>query len=263
MASQEKRSGKQGSDDEGAPAWMVTFADLMTLLLTFFVLLLSMSTLDNQRIKLALGSLRGALGVLQGGGQPREGRKEISKMPRVAQGEMKLMTTLETFVEKEQNKVSNDFIQVGHKDIGVFIALDDSLLFPPGGVDVLPTAFPFLSSLAEVLAGSEANIEFVGHSDSGEPGGGYESNWEVAAARALAVLMYVQDQGRIDGARLKASTRAEFSPRAANDSNAGQAMNRRVELVLTVTTASDEYFYGDSTKIRGTETPAGGAEGSP
>ena len=68
---------KEKKQDEGAPGWMVTFADLMTLLLTFFVLLLSMSTLDNQKVKLALGSLRGALGVLEGGGQPREGRKEI------------------------------------------------------------------------------------------------------------------------------------------------------------------------------------------
>ncbi|HCP45372.1 MAG TPA: flagellar motor protein MotB [Deltaproteobacteria bacterium] len=259
MASPEQRAEKQES--EGAPAWMVTFADLMTLLLTFFVLLLSMSTLDNQRIKLALGSLRGALGVLEGGGQPREGRKEISKMPRVAQGEMKLMTTLETFVEKEMNKVSNDFIQIGHKDTGVFIALDDSLMFPPGEVDILPTAFPFLSSLSQVLAASKANIEFVGHADSAEPGGGYSSNWEVAAARALAVLMYVQENGPIDGARLKASTKGEFSPRADNASTAGQAINRRVEIVLTVSTASDKYFYGDSTKIRELETP-GGAEGT-
>ena len=100
--------------EEGAPGWMVTFADLMTLLLTFFVLLLSMSTLDSQRVKLALGSLRGALGVLEGGGQPRDGRREIASMTRIAQGELELMTTLERIVKKENDKVSNDFIQIGH-----------------------------------------------------------------------------------------------------------------------------------------------------
>jgi chemotaxis protein MotB len=239
----------KGGEDEGAPAWMVTFADLMTLLLTFFVLLLSMSTLDNQRIKLALGSLRGALGVLEGGGQPREGRKEIAKTPKVAQGEMKLMTTLETFKEKQKNKVSNDFIQIGHKDNKVFISIDDSLLFPPGGVDILPTAFPFLDDLGAVLAESKANIEFTGHTDSSDPSGGYESNWEVGAARALAMLIYVQESGEIEGRRLKAGTHGQFLPKYHNDTPAGRAGNRRVEILLTTTTATDKYFYGENTVI--------------
>ena len=244
----QKKSG-QAEEDAGAPAWMVTFADLMTLLLTFFVLLLSMSTLDNQRIKLALGSLRGALGVLDGGGQPREGRKEIAKTPKVAQGEMKLMTNLETFKEKQKTKVSNDFIQIGHKDNKVFISIDDSLLFPPGGVEILPTAFPFLDDLSAVLSESQANIEFTGHTDNSEPGGGYESNWEVGAARALAMLLYVQDSGEIEGKRLKAGTHGEFLPKYSNESPGGRAGNRRVEILLTTTSATDKYFYGESTVI--------------
>ena len=104
MAKPEKKQ------EEGAPSWMVTFADLMTLLLTFFVLLLSMSTLDNQRIKVALGSLRGSVGVLSGGGQPRDGRKEIARTKRVFQGPAELMTTMEEWVQKQvnTNNVSRD-----------------------------------------------------------------------------------------------------------------------------------------------------------
>ncbi len=261
MASRGKE-GKSNSGDEegGAPAWMVTFADLMTLLLTFFVLLLSMSTLDNQRIKLALGSLRGALGVLEGGGQPREGRKEIAKTPKVAQGEMKLMTTLETFKEKQKTKVSNDFIQIGHKDNKVFITIDDSLLFPPGGVDILPTAFPFLEDLSAVLGESKANIEFSGHTDNSSPSGGYESNWEVGAARALAMLLYVQDSGKIDGKRLKAGTHGQYMPKYPNKTAAGRAGNRRVEILLTTTTATDKYFYGENTVIEEVQPSPDGAK---
>ena len=128
-----RRSGKRKKEDEGAPAWMVTFADLMTLLLTFFVLLLSMSTLDNQKVKLALGSLRGALGVLEGGGQPREGRKELSQVPRLAQGEMELMTTIERIVETVGLDRASFFeaIEQPAETIMALSALVESLLAEP------------------------------------------------------------------------------------------------------------------------------------
>lgn len=241
---------KEKQPDEGAPAWMVTFADLMTLLLTFFVLLLSMSTLDNQRVKLALGSLRGALGVLQGGGQPREGRKEISSMPRIAQGEMKIMTTLERVVQKQTDAVSNDQIQIGHKDERVFVAIDDSMLFAPGSTDILPSAYPFLDDLAAAMAESRAVAEFIGHADDTAPSGYYDNNWEVAAARSLSVLLYVERAGPIEGHRLKASTHGQFLPRYDNTTPAGRARNRRVEIIFTVTSASDRYFYGEERVVR-------------
>jgi len=244
---------KEKKPDEGAPAWMVTFADLMTLLLTFFVLLLSMSTLDNQKVKLALGSLRGALGVLEGGGQPREGRKEISKMTRLAQGEMKLMTTMERVVEQHLDKASNDMIQIGHKDEKIFMAIDDSMMFAPGSTEILPSAYPFLDDLAAGLADSNATAEFIGHADDSSPSGYYDSNWEVAAARALATLMYVEDAGPVPGARLKASTHGEHMPRYENASPAGRARNRRVEIIFTVTSATDRYFYGEERVVREVE----------
>lgn len=236
--------------EEGAPSWMVTFADLMTLLLTFFVLLLSMSTLDTQKIKLALGSLRGALGVVEGGGQPREGRKEMSRLTRIAQGERELMTTIERVVKKQNDKVSNDFIQLGHKDDKVFIAIPDSLLFAPGSTEVLPTAYPFLDDLAGTLAGGSAVAEFIGHADDSAPSGFYASNWEVSAARALSVLQYVQESGGVEGYRFKASAHAQYLPRSVNDTPVGRASNRRVEVVMTVTSATDRYFYGEAREIR-------------
>ena len=236
--------------DEGAPAWMVTFADLMTLLLTFFVLLLSMSTLDNQRVKLALGSLRGAVGVLEGGGQPREGRVEMAQTPRVAQGATKLMTNMEKVVKQNMDKASNDMIQIGHKDERVTIAIDDSLLFAPGSTEILPSAYPFLDDMSATLANGSATADFIGHADDSAPSGYYETNWEVAAARALAVLRYAQKAGPVPGHRLKASSHGEFQPRYNNDTTVGRARNRRVEIIMTVTSASDRYFYGEERVIR-------------
>ncbi len=243
---------KEKKPDEGAPGWMVTFADLMTLLLTFFVLLLSMSTLDNQRIKVALGSLRGSVGVLSGGGQPRDGRKEIARTQRVFQGPAELMTSMEQWVEKQvnDNNVSRDFIQIGHKDEAIFVSFDDSLLFAPGSTDLLPTAYPYLDDLSVVLRESKATVEFIGHSDDSDPVGYYDNNWEVAAGRALAVLEYTARAGELPGHRLKFSSHGEFMPRASNWTTGGRSRNRRVELMLTLTSASDRWFYGEDRIIR-------------
>jgi chemotaxis protein MotB len=241
---------REKKQNPGAPAWMVTFADLMTLLLTFFVLLLSMSTLDNQKVKLALGSLRGALGVLEGGGQPREGRREISQMTRLAQGEMTLHTTIERVMEQHLDKASNDFIQIGHKDEKIFMAVDNAMLFAPGSTEILPSAYPFLDDLAAAMVQTSANAEFIGYADNSAPTGFYVSNWEVAAARALSTLMYVERSGPVPGSRLKASTHGEHHPRYDNDSAAGRAGNRRVEIVFTVTSATDRYFYGEERLVR-------------
>ena len=240
---------EEKSEDPGAPGWMVTFADLMTLLLTFFVLLLSMSTLDNQRVKLALGSLRGSTGVLDGGGQPREGRKEVVQIPKVSQGDTKsLMTRIEQVTQEKLDKASNDMIQIGHKDEKVTMSIPDSLLFAPGETDISPVAFPLLQDLAAVVGEGKSTVEVLGHSDNTGPSGYYSSNWEVGAARALAVLLYIQTEGGVEGHRLKASTHGEFQPKFENTTELGRAKNRRVELVFTVTSASDRFFYGEERK---------------
>jgi chemotaxis protein MotB len=136
-------------------------------------------------------------------------------------------------------------IQIGHKDEKVTMAIPDSLLFKEGETIISPTAFKFLDDLAAVIKQTESTVEFIGHSDDTPPGSTYRSNWDVAAARALEVLMYVQEEGAVAGYRLKASSRGEFSPREQNNSTDGRSKNRRVELVFTLTSASDRYFYGE------------------
>ena len=223
-------------------------------------LTLSLPCATQQRVKLALGSLRGSTGVLDGGGQPREGRREIAQMPKLAQGEMKLMTTLEQVKEQTLDKASNDMIQIGHKDEKVTMSIPDSLLFAQGETNISPGAYPFLDDLAAVVAQSKATVEFIGHSDNTTPGGYYQSNWEVAAARSLAVLTYVENAGSVPGYRLKASSKGEYQPRSANSSDSGRASNRRVELVFTTTSASDRYFYGEE-RVAPPVFPAGDGDG--
>ena len=245
------------SCDEGAPEWMVTFADLMSLLLTFFVLLLAMSTMDTKRVKMALGSLRGALGVLDGGGEPIKGRTEVVDLPQVTRGELAMMSTLERVIDRhDDTTVSNDFIQIGHTDERIVITLDDSLLFAPGSTRLLPQAYPFLEDFSGVLATSGANVDFVGHADA-SPASEGTTNWRVAAERAASVLEYVQQASGLPGYRLKLSSKGHYAPRASNESPQGRARNRRVELVLTFNNASDHRFYGEDRVVPVEAGPSG------
>ena len=139
-------------------------------------------------------------------------------------------------------------IQIGHKDEKVIMSIPDSLLFAPGQTDINPVAFPFLEDLSAVISETKSTVEVIGHSDDSGPSGYYQSNWEIGAARALAVLLYLQSEGNVEGHRLKASTHCEFLPKFENNTELGRAKDRRVELVFTVTSASDRYFYGEERK---------------
>ena len=111
---------KKSGDDEGqkgAPGWMVTFADLMTLLLTFFIMLVAMSTMQEERIKVALGSLRGALGVLEGGGKTVKGRAELVALRDLHADVKATPTNINRAVDEQLAKYSSDqHIQIAMRD---------------------------------------------------------------------------------------------------------------------------------------------------
>ena len=212
---------------------MVTFADLMTLLLTFFIMLVAMSTMQEERIKVALGSLRGALGVLEGGGKTVKGRTELVALREVHSDVKATPTNINRAVDEQLAKYSSDqHIQIAHAKDSVRIVLDEGLLFDEGGTEILPGAYPFLADLAMVVGQSKSLVEFHGHTDdrgSSDP----RLNWEVGAERAISVLEYVRQRGDIEAARLRAVSYGETRPLAPNNSVGNRRRNRRVEIVLT------------------------------
>ncbi len=217
----------------GAPGWMVTFADLMTLLLTFFIMLVAMSTMQEDRIKVALGSLRGALGVLEGGGKTVKGRDELVALRELHADVKATPTNINRAVDEQLAKYSSDqHIQIGHAKDSVRIVLDEGLLFGEGSDEILPGAYPFLSDLAMVIGDSKCLVEFHGHTDdrgSSDP----RLNWEVGASRAISVLEYVRLREGIDPMRLRAVSYGETRPVAPNNSATSRRANRRVEIVMT------------------------------
>ena len=225
------------------PAWLAAFGDLMSLLLCFFVLLLSMSSMDAKKISEAIGSLSGAMSVLEGGT-----KTEISKQ------RMQQSTPIDSNDETSEavNKVSqavidaNEMMEKGHGPTisleeaqeGFVIELPASLLFKSGSAVIEnEDALLFLKRVALIIEELPNNIEVSvkGHTDNQGPGSKsvFKDNWELSSARAISVLQELLLDG-VDPKRISAAGYAEFTPLATNATKSGREKNRRVEL----------HFYG-------------------
>jgi chemotaxis protein MotB len=215
----------------GAPMWMATFSDMMSLLLTFFVLLLSMASMDKKKIKQAIGSLQGALGVLEGGQKTEVGKEEImSRMDFVDKMKNKMnqmQQSLKSYIE--QAKLSTK-VSVKKTDKGISVRIMDSVLFKPGGADLQPQAYPLLRKLAALINDSPYNVFVEGHTDdipikTKE----FPSNWELSTERAISVVKFFIKEN-VKPEKLSASGYAQYHPLVPNITPENRARNRRVEI---------------------------------
>lgn len=224
---------------ECMPAWLAAFGDLMSLLLCFFVLLLSMSSMDAKKVSEAIGSLSGAMSVLEGGT-----KTEISKM-RIQES-----TPVEQKTESSQvvNRVNqaiidaNEMMQKGHGptisvdegEEGFVITLPSSLLFKLGSAKIdNDDALLFLKRIALIIERlpNEMDIMVKGYTDNSHLGKNspYKDNWDLSTSRAVSVLRELLNDG-VQPDRISAAGYAEFSPIATNATPEGREKNRRVEI---------------------------------
>lgn len=232
--------------EECLPAWLAAFGDLMSLLLCFFVLLLSMSSMDAKKISEAIGSLSGAMSVLEGGTQT-----EISKKRMLESTPIDSQDETSEEVNRVQQAVSdaNEMMDKGHGpeisldegQEGFVIELPASLLFKSGSAVIEnDDAILFLKRVALIVEELPQNMEVSvqGHTDNQGPGKNspFKDNWELSTARSISVLQELLLDG-VDPKRISAAGYAEFSPLSTNATKSGREKNRRVEL----------HFFGKKT----------------
>jgi chemotaxis protein MotB len=215
----------------GAPEWMVTFSDMTTLLLTFFVLLLSMASLDQRKIKEALGSLQGALGVLESGQKSEMGKEEILSrldfVTKTKQSESKMLSGIRNYIE--QANLSST-VSVVKTEKGISVRIMDSVLFEPGSATLLDAAKPVLDKLSGVIKDSPYNIMVEGHTDDIPISTAqFPSNWELSTARAVSVAKYMISVG-VKPDILSVAGYAQYHPVVPNITPENRAKNRRVEI---------------------------------
>ncbi len=231
-----KKSGGGG----GAPAWMATFADMMSLLLTFFVLLLSFAEMDIVKFRDAMGSISEALGVTTGG----TGMFQNSTSPAIMQTPMPAPSasapapsTNEIILDELDNLVidnglSKD-VEVVESDRGTILRVRGKMFFNPGTADLKYESQQILDKIADLMQRYPTRISIEGHTDNIPISRGkYSSNWELSTARAYAALRFFQENKAMDLKRITIAGFGDTHPLAPNDTPEGRAKNRRVEFVF-------------------------------
>ena len=225
------------------PAWLAAFGDLMSLLLCFFVLLLSMSSMDAKKVSEAIGSLSGAMSVLEGGIKTEVSKQRIQEStPIESQDETSEQVNLVAQAIGDANEImdkgTGPAVTLEEAEDGFIIQLPASLLFKSGSATIYSEdTLLFLKRIALIIAElpNATKVSVQGHTDNLGPGKNsiFKDNWELSSARSIAVLQELLLDG-VDPKRISASGYAEFTPLATNATKAGREKNRRVEL----------HFYG-------------------
>ena len=230
----DKQKKKGGADGNG---WLVTFSDLMTLLLTFFVLLLSMSSMDRSFLtRISMFAKDVSFMTVRGAGRlPTRERfvVELVEDPFEAiqqQDRLKDLLFPDDVLPEEIDRATLDEnLQILERDDGVALVLSDKLLFEVGQSELNPAAAKLLSRIGYVLAYATAPVVVSGHSDA--TGGRTAVNYDLSAERALAVLGVLMENG-LDSRRTSVSAYGPDRPVEEGTSREANASNRRVEILL-------------------------------
>lgn len=251
---------------KGAPAWQSTFSDLMNLLLCFFVLLFSMSTVDAEKFEMVIASLQSSLSILPAGGSTigdgdmvaagvnqlefldsyyndlansqtmNEEENEGTVKDAYEQEELK---ESEQMAEKIQSAIEaaglQNMVEVDFNAEFVRLNLNGAILFDSGQADLAKGAKPVVDKIITILDIYDKNIiEIEGHTDNVPiTSGKYESNDVLSMYRALSVANYIRGKSKtLSPANIKSSGRGDYVPVADNSTSEGRARNRRVEIKI-------------------------------
>lgn len=253
---------KEEEQAPGSPAWMATFSDLMNLLLCFFVLLFSMSSVDVEKWQQMVASFSNNFSVFSGGAsaigdgylisngvsQLNELDDYINSTGKTAESE-EFVNELKEFEEKQlaaaeqlaeeieeavEESQFADEIDVDFTAQYVSLTLNGALLFDSGSAELKEEAKPLMDKIGQLLARyAQSTIEIEGHTDNVPiHNARFADNNELSSFRALSVFNYFMETTFLDPATIKHSGRGEYLPVADNSTPEGRAQNRRVEIKI-------------------------------
>jgi chemotaxis protein MotB len=233
-----KRRGGHGGGHSSSERWLLTYADMITLLLVFFIVLYSMASPEAHKFDELQKSLTSAFHVTSGASTAI-----LTGSVNPIQGGSAIIPEMEALM-KQQEKIEKDIAQKNGQDAakmvttslnqrGLVISLANSAFFAPGDAAILPQAQAVLATIAGDLAKNGRNIMIEGHTDNTPINTyRYPSNWELSTARATAVVRYLITQAGIQPRRLSAAGYGEYYPLVANTTPENRAKNRRVDIVI-------------------------------
>lgn len=253
MRQARRRKGNQ------TPAWIVTFADLATLLLTFFILLLSFAEMDIDKYRAMANSMSLAFGssnVLDddvGGSPITLVESDTVSLPEVSEEPLKepeliderkedaaptqvpssIIELTSRLVEELEAEVASEKLTVNYDPEQVVIRFSEEATFRSGEAAIKPEMMPIIDRVVEVLASCIGDVVVAGYTDDRPISSSrFRSNWDLSAARAVSVVHQLVLDRQLPADRVIAAGRAETHPLVPNDSPDNRARNRRVEIAI-------------------------------
>ncbi|WP_085587228.1 OmpA family protein [Thalassospira sp. MCCC 1A01428] len=277
----------------GAPAWMATFADLMSLLLVLFVLLLTFAEMDVVKYKAIAGSVKSAFGfakddklsgVIEMDGSllgkaiknpspntPRVVTElppvqtpnvEINKTDTGQERAEKLENTIETVL---QRMGLTEQIGIERKGDEVVVRFPDDIAFPSGSSQINEDFGAILNRVLPVIKQTDGTVIVAGHTDNIplSPSSRFQSNWDLSASRATSVLHWMINENDMNPNRMILQGFGDSRPIASNDTPEGRSKNRRVELTIIMEDAQGGAKSGDDAPGGNSTGPQQGNSATP
>ena len=232
--SRRKRDIESGGG--GGPAWMTTFSDLMSLLLTFFILLFSMSNISADKFDNMASSFQSVLSG-SGGDSILEGKESIIELSHEYMKNKEMYDKVSDYLNRGELG-SNVSVSMNTK--GVFVEMKEAILFEPGSASLKPEGIEILQQLEGLINDFNNDLVIEGYTDDvpmSSPK--FPTNWELSTARAVSVVRYLSEVENIDPERLSAVGYGEYRPIVPNDSVENRASNRRVNILIIFDEESD------------------------
>ena len=253
--SKRRRHAAHEEEHENHERWLITYADMITLLMAFFVMMYGMSILDLKKfadfkagaakqlgkspvISGGQGILFGGVGIAEAasapitGSGPRSGAEDAAQ----ATGDVTKQDIGKLVNEVRRRLADNGLAGTAEAEIdprGAVVRLGDKVLFESGSASLSQEGLDVLDQIALVLRHIDNRVVIEGHTDDIPTNGkGYATNWELSTARATQVLRWLVQGRRLPAPRFSAAGYADTHPRFANDSPEHRALNRRVEIIV-------------------------------
>lgn len=232
-----RKRRKKDSENKGGAGWMASFADTMTLLMTFFILLYSMASVEEEKMIAMANALQNVL----------QGKKSDAIFDyNLSNGEATIISADEKELEQNESDYTYEelkkYIEGNNLEIlmtvekneeGVELQLSDSILFPSGTADLLNESKTILNKVAELILNSKTDIVIAGHTDNRPiKNNKFPSNWELSVQRAVNVVKYFTEGKGITSSRFSVMGYGEHRPIGDNSTEEGQRANRRVSILF-------------------------------
>ncbi|NLD50815.1 MAG: OmpA family protein [Clostridiaceae bacterium] len=244
---------------EGAPEWMTTYSDLVTLLLTFFVLLFSMASVDKQKFEAVAYSLRSTFLNMSNGelyennngkdlisitdltGQPEDeydkntNREDSDKKGNAGKGSVE--ERIDNFKDEVEDLIAlmdlGDYIKIIDTEREIILRINSVILFDLGKADIKSSGKEALKKMGELLKELDSDAVVQGHTDNLPINTMlFPTNWELSTKRATNVVLFLIDECTLKPQKLTATGNGEFKPVAPNDTEVNRQKNRRIDVVI-------------------------------